>query len=90
MLFSSIPFLYWFLPCVVLFYFAAPRGLKNTVLLLSSLFFYGWGEPVYVLWMLLAIAMAYLSGLLIERFRSTLRLARIFLVLSVSFSLAML
>lgn len=90
MLFSSIPFLYWFLPCVVLFYFVAPRGLKNTVLLLSSLFFYGWGEPVYVLWMLLAIVMAYLSGLLIERFRSTLRLARIFLVLSVSFSLAML
>lgn len=90
MLFSSIPFLYWFLPCVVLFYFAAPRGLKNTVLLLSSLFFYGWGEPVYVLWMLLAIVMAYLSGFLIERFRSTLRLARIFLVLSVSFSLAML
>lgn len=90
MLFSSIPFLYWFLPCVVLLYFAAPRGLKNTVLLLSSLFFYGWGEPVYVLWMLLAIVMAYLSGLLIERFRSTLRLARIFLVFSVSFSLAML
>lgn len=90
MLFSSIPFLYWFLPCVVLLYFAAPRGLKNTVLLLSSLFFYGWGEPVYVLWMLLAIAAAYLSGLLIERFRSTLRLARAFLVLSVSFSLSML
>ena len=90
MLFSSIPFLYWFLPCVVLLYFAAPRGLKNTVLLLSSLFFYGWGEPVYVLWMLLAIVMAYLSGLLIERFRSTLRLARAFLVLSGSFSLAML
>lgn len=90
MLFSSIPFLYWFLPCVVFLYFAAPRGLKNTALLLSSLFFYGWGEPVYVLWMLLAIVMAYLSGLLIERFRGTLRLARIFLVLSVSFSLAML
>lgn len=90
MLFSSIPFLYWFLPCVVLFYFAAPRGLKNTVLLLSSLFFYGWGEPAYVLWMLLAIVMAYLSGLLIERFRGTLRLARAFLVLSASFSLFML
>lgn len=90
MLFSSIPFLYWFLPCVVLLYFAAPRGLKNTALLLSSLFFYGWGEPVYVLWMLLAIAAAYLSGLLIEHFRGTLRLARAFLVLSVSFSLAML
>ena len=90
MLFSSIPFLYWFLPCVVLLYFAAPRRLKNTVLLLSSLFFYGWGEQVYVFWMLLAIVAAYLSGLLIERFRGTLRLARAFLVLSVSFSLVML
>ena len=90
MLFSSIPFLYWFLPCVVLLYFAVPKGLKNTALLLSSLFFYGWGEPVYVLWMLLAIVAAYLSGLLIEHFRDNLRLARAFLVLSVSFSLAML
>ena len=45
MLFSSIPFLYCFLPAVVLVYFLVPRSLKNTVLLLFSLLFYGWGEP---------------------------------------------
>ena len=45
MVFSSIPFLYWFLPAVIGLYFLAPRNLKNGILLLSSLFFYGWGEP---------------------------------------------
>ena len=90
MLFSSTPFLFWFLPCVLILYTAAPRSLKNTVLLLSSLFFYGWGEPRYVLWMALAIVMAYVFGLLIEHFRSVPRLAKLFLVLSVSASLAML
>ena len=58
MLFSSIPFLFWFLPGVLILYAAAPGSLKNTVLLLSSLFFYGWGEPRYVIWMMLAILIA--------------------------------
>ena len=56
MLFSSIPFLYYFLPAVLLIYFAVPKGAKNAVLLLSSLIFYGWGEPVYILLMLFSIA----------------------------------
>ena len=51
MLFSSISFLYYFLPLALMLYFAAPKGLKNTVLLLASLVFYGWGEPKYVLLM---------------------------------------
>ena len=45
MLFSSIPFLYYFLPIVFLVYFAVPKSFKNFVLLVASLFFYGWGEP---------------------------------------------
>lgn len=90
MLFSSIPFLFWFLPGVLILYAAAPRSLKNTVLLLSSLFFYGWGEPRYVIWMMLAILMAYIFGLLIERYQSVPKLARLFLALSVSSSLLML
>ena len=45
MLFSSIPFLYYFLPAVMLVYFLSPRVMKNSVLLIASLFFYGWGEP---------------------------------------------
>jgi len=67
MLFSSIPFLYYFLPCVLIVYFAAPQRVKNLVLLIFSLVFYGWGEPVYVLVMLLSITVAYFTGLLIEK-----------------------
>ena len=52
MLFSSIPFLYYFLPIVLILYFIVPKAGKNAVLLLSSLFFYAWGEPVYVVLMI--------------------------------------
>ena len=90
MLFSSIPFLFWLLPGVLILYAAAPGSLKNTVLLLSSLFFYGWGEPRYVIWMMFAILMAYIFGLLIERYQGVPKLARLFLALSVSSSLLML
>lgn len=64
--------------------------IENTVLLLSSLCFYGWGEPKYVVWMVVAILMAYIFGLLIERYQSIPKLARLFLALSVSSSLLML
>ena len=55
MLFSSIPFLYYFLPVVLIMYFIVPDKLKNLVLLFSSLFFYGWGESKYVFLMLAVI-----------------------------------
>ena len=55
MLFSSITFLYWFLPCTLLLYFLVPKCLKNTVLLLASLLFYAWGEPKYAVLMVLTI-----------------------------------
>ncbi|MBQ6798481.1 MAG: MBOAT family protein [Oscillospiraceae bacterium] len=67
MLFSSIPFLYYFLPVTVLLYWAVPKRAKNASLLLCSLFFYGWGEPKYLLLMALTILWGYLSGLLLER-----------------------
>ena len=63
MLFSSIPFLYYFLPAVLLVYFLVPKAAKNAVLLLSSLVFYGWGEPKYVLLMIVTIAAFYICGL---------------------------
>ena len=66
MLFSSITFLYYFLPCVLILYYTVPKCLKNAVLLLSSLFFYGWGEPKYVLLMIASIFFAYIFGLIIE------------------------
>ena len=67
MLFSSIPFLYYFLPTVLILYFLVPWKLKNTVLLLSSLFFYGWGEPKLLFLMVFTIALFYLCGLAIGR-----------------------
>ena len=48
MLFSSVPFLFYFLPCVLLVYFLVPGTLKNGVLLLASLLFYGWGADLFV------------------------------------------
>lgn len=70
MLFSSIPFLYYFLPVVIILYFLAPRQLKNSVLLIASLFFYAWGEPRYLLLMLVTITVGYVSGLVIAHARS--------------------
>ena len=67
MLFSSIPFMYYFLPCVLLLYMVAPKCLKNSVILLSSLVFYAWGEPKYVILMAVTIAVGYGAGLLIEK-----------------------
>ncbi len=66
MLFSSIPFLYYFLPSVLILYFLVPKKFKNTVLLISSLVFYGWGEPKYLIIMVASIIIGYFSGLLIE------------------------
>ncbi len=67
MLFSSIPFLYYFLPIVMIVYFLVPHVLKNTVLLVSSLVFYAWGEPKYVLLMIASICLFYGCGLAIGR-----------------------
>ena len=86
MLFSSVPFLFYFLPAVLLVYFLVPKRAKNGVLLLSSLVFYGWGEPRYLPVMLVSILQGYIFGRLIERFRDTRR-AKLFLVLSVLLSL---
>ncbi len=66
MLFSSISFLYYFLPCVLVLYFLVPRHFKNVILLITSLFFYAWGEPRLVLLMLVTIAIGYVLGILIE------------------------
>lgn len=89
MLFSSIPFLFYFLPIVILLYFAVPKKLKNLVLLLSSLFFYGWGEPRFLIFMLISIAQGYVFGLLIEKHQGTKR-SKVFLTASVIFSLGLL
>ena len=68
MLFSSFSFLFVFLPVVVLLYFIIPnRSYRNLILLISSLVFYAWGEPKYVLLMIITIIVNYLLGLLIAK-----------------------
>ena len=76
MVFSSLPFLFFYLPVVLAIYRLSPLFLRNFFLLLASLFFYGWGEPVYILIMVLSIAVDYTHGRLVERWRENDRLAR--------------
>ena len=90
MLFSSIPFLYTFLPCVLILYFLVPGWLKNTVLLLSSLFFYAWGEPRFVVFMVITIVQGYVFGLLAEKFRDRPKQAKLCLWASAVVSLGLL
>ena len=63
MVFSSLNFLFLFLPLAVFLHLLAPKPLKNAVLLLFSIVFYAWGEPVYVVLMLLSIGINYVIGL---------------------------
>ena len=70
-------------------YFAVPKSAKNLVLLLSSLLFYGWGEPKYLIFMLFSITQGYIFGILTEKHRGTKR-SKIFLTTSVLLSLALL
>ncbi len=89
MLFSSIPFLYYFLPAVLMVYFLVPRKLKNAVLLLSSLFFYGWGEPKYLILMAFSIAMFYGCGLAMGKAREQ-RWKKFWLTVSIVISVSLL
>lgn len=89
MLFSSIPFLYAFLPVTLILYFLAPMRLKNAVLLVMSLLFYAWGEPRHVVLMLLTIAAGYAFGRLIAASGSRAAAKR-WLIASVVFHTAVL
>ena len=77
MIFSSIPFLYYFLPAVILLYFIVPKKMANSVLLLASLFFYGYGEPKMLPVMVLTIAVAWGLGLAIPKHRSCFYLSAV-------------
>ena len=89
MVFSSIPFLYYFLPVVLVLSFAVPKGWKNPVLLLASLVFYGWGEPRLLLLMVFTIVLFWVCGLAIGAAREPRR-KKLWLVISVVISVALL
>ena len=69
--FSSLLFLFFFLPATLLLYYSSPRKLKNIVLLAVSLLFYAWGEPIYIVLMIFSALTDYIHGRVIGRFRST-------------------
>lgn len=92
MIFSSLTFVFLFLPAVLALYFISPRRIRNLILLLSSLLFYSWGEPVYVFVMLFTILFDYASGILIERCQESGKNtnARLFFIGTVVINLAVL
>ena len=66
MVFSSLIFIFIFLPLVLVSYYITPRRLRNTVILLASLLFYAWGEPTYIILIIISILINYLGALLIR------------------------
>ena len=90
MVFSGLPFLFFYLVVTLLIYKLTPLKLRNLVLLIASLFFYGWGEPVYIVIMFLSIAVDYTHGMLVERWRDNDRKARMAVASSVFFNLLIL
>ena len=89
MLFSSIPFLYYFLPLVLITYFAAPKKLKNAVLFVYRLVFYAWGEPLYVFLMAASITSAWGLALLMDKAK-TQKARKILMIISVVISFSFL
>ena len=85
MVFSSISFLYYFLPMVLLFYFIVPSKFKNVVLLIFSLLFYFYGEPKYIWVLILSCVINYIFGLIIEKHHK-----KIYLILDITFNLLLL
>ena len=89
MVFSSITFLFYFLPIVFFSYFLSPSKLKNATLLIFSLIFYAWGEPVYILIMLFSTIIDYIHALIIDKYRNTFK-AKLALMSSIIINLSLL
>lgn len=90
MVFSSLLFLYFFLPLSLILYWFSPRKIKNLTLFLVSLLFYAWGEPVYIVLMLLSTMTDYFVGLLLERYDDEPRKRKMLLITSLTVSLGVL
>lgn len=90
MLFSSNIFIFVFLPCVILVYYTLLRSnryAQNVFLFFASIFFYAWGEPKFVLVMLLSITASWFFGLKVDKYREDKRKARLFITADVAFNL---
>lgn len=87
MLFSSLLFLFRFIPIFFLCYFLVPKKFRNIVLFFGSLFFYAWGEPRFVILILISILVNYIAGLFIERYDKQDKIRRIILIISIAYNI---
>jgi alginate O-acetyltransferase complex protein AlgI len=90
MVFSSLLFMFIYLPVVLAIYYIVPRRWRNLWLFVANLVFYGWGEPVYILLMLFSICINYFAGRLIDRNRENRKKAKAILIVDIVVNLAML
>ncbi|MFR8233430.1 MAG: MBOAT family O-acyltransferase [Clostridia bacterium] len=89
MVFSSITFLFYFLPIVLALYYLVSNKFKNLILLISSFIFYFYGEPKYVLLMAFSIISTYICGILVDKYRGT-KTSKLFLILEIIISIGLL
>ena len=90
MVFSSLLFLFLYLPAVLLIYYITPRKFRNIVLFIVNLIFYGWGEPIFVVLMLFSTIVDYTHGYFIDKYRSKKNIAKRLVVSSIIINLALL
>ena len=90
MVFSSLTFLFFFLPAFLILYYVLPGRAKNFVLLVFSLLFYAWGEPIYILLMLFSSFVDYLDGRLQEKFEGSIAKKRVSLAIALIINLSLL
>lgn len=90
MVFSSLTFLFAFLPIVFIIYYAVPKKAKNVVILVSGLLFYAWGEPIYVLAMILSTFIDYTAGRLIDKYDDKPKIRTICLIVSLVMNIGLL
>ncbi|PGS78310.1 transcriptional regulator [Bacillus cereus] len=90
MVFSSLLFLFVFLPITLFMYYISPKVIRNAILFIISLIFYAWGEPVYIVIMLFSTVFDFVNGLLIEKYRNRKNLVRIIFINSLVVNLGLL
>ena len=90
MVFSSLTFLFAFLPIVFIIYYAVPQKAKNVVILVSGLLFYAWGEPIYVLAMILSTFIDYTAGRIIDKYDNKPKIRTICLIVSLVMNIGLL
>lgn len=90
MLFSSLTFIFLFLPILLLIYYIANNKYRNIILLIASLLFYAWGEPKYIVLMLISILVNYIFALLIDRWDKRITLKKFLLIVSIIFNIGFL